>query len=215
MNLHVVQKLLSSEQVRQVRARLEQGPWVDGRATAGAEAARSKRNLQLALGSPVHAELSELVKQAVNTSEPFKQLTLPRRLSLILFSRYDVGMEYGPHTDDAFRSLELVRTDIAVTLFLSEPEGYEGGALGVGDRALRPAAGDAVIYPASTIHRVSEVKRGVRFAAVFWVQSLVRDERQRDVLLTLRSAIGHVTDPTASLALSRAQQDLLRMWIEP
>jgi PKHD-type hydroxylase len=108
-----------------------------------------------------------------------------------------------------------VRTDIVVTLFLSEPESYEGGALCMGDRALRPAAGDAVIYPASTIHRVSQVTRGVRFAAVFWVQSLVRDERQRDILQTLHGAIGHVTDPTAALALSRAQQGLLRMWIEP
>jgi PKHD-type hydroxylase len=215
MNLNVIQNLLSSEQVTQVRARLEPGPWVDGRATAGAEAARSKRNLQLALGSPMQAELSELVKKAISASQPFKQLTLPRRLSLILFSRYDVGMEYGAHTDDAFRSLELVRTDIAVTLFLSEPESYEGGALIVGERALRPAAGDAVVYPANTIHRVSEVTRGVRLAAVFWVQSVVRDERQRDILLSLQSASGHISDPAVSLALSRAQQDLLRMWIEP
>jgi PKHD-type hydroxylase len=215
VNLNVVQKLLSTEHVRQVRARLEQGPWVDGRATAGVEAARSKRNLQLAVGSPAHAQLSELVKKAVSVSEPFKQFTLPRRLSVILFSRYDVGMEYGPHTDDAFRSLELVRTDIAVTLFLSEPESYEGGALCVGDRALRAAAGDAVVYPASTIHRVSEVTRGVRLAAVFWVQSLVRDERQRLVLSALQHASEHVAEPGAALALSRAQQELLRMWLEP
>ena len=188
---------------------------MDGRTTAGAEAARTKRNLQLTLGSPAHAELSELVKTAISASEAFKQLTLPRRLSVILFSRYDLGMEYGPHTDDAFRALELVRTDIAVTLFLSEPESYEGGALCVGDRALRPAAGDAVIYPASSIHRVSEVTRGTRLAAVFWVQSLVRDERQRDVLLTLHDAIGRSGDASSSLALSRAQQELLRMWIEP
>jgi PKHD-type hydroxylase len=215
VNVNVVQRLLSPEQVTHLRTRLEQAPWSDGRATAGALAARSKRNLQLALGSPTHAELSELVKKCVNASEPFKQLTLPRRLSVILFSRYDVGMEYGPHTDDAFRALELVRTDIAVTLFLSEPETYEGGALIVGDRALRPAAGDAVIYPANTIHRVSEVTRGVRLAAVFWVQSLVRDERQRGILLSLQRAAGQVESPTVSLALAHAQQDLLRMWIEP
>jgi PKHD-type hydroxylase len=188
---------------------------VDGRATAGAEAARAKRNLQLAVGSPAHAQLSEVVQKAISASEPFKQLTLPRRLSVILFSRYDVGMEYGPHTDDAFRPLERVRTDLAVTLFLSEPESYEGGALCVGDRALRAAAGDAVVYPASTIHRVSEVTRGVRLAAVFWVQSLVRDERQRAVLSALQNASGHLADPSAALALSRAQQELLRMWIEP
>jgi PKHD-type hydroxylase len=215
VNLNVVPKLLSAELVARLRAQLEQGPWADGRATAGAEAARSKHNLQLELGSPAHAELSDLVKKAVSASEPFKQLTLPRRMSAVLFSRYDVGMEYGPHTDDAFRALELVRTDIAVTIFLSEPESYEGGALIVGDSAVRPAAGDAVIYPASTIHRVSEVKRGVRLAAVFWVQSLVRDEAQRDVLITLQNVISRVGNPVLSLALSRVQQNLLRMWLEP
>jgi PKHD-type hydroxylase len=215
MNVNVVPQLLLAEQVTQLRARMEQGPWVDGRATAGVDAARSKRNLQLGLGSPEHTELSHVVQKAVRQSEPFKQLTLPRRLSAILFSRYDVGMEYGPHTDDAFRSLELVRTDIAVSIFLSAPESYDGGALIVGDRALRPEAGDAVIYPADTIHRVSTVTRGVRLAAVFWVQSLVRDERQRDVLLTMQRALGHIADPTVSLALSRAQQHLLRTWLEP
>lgn len=215
MNLNIVKGLLSAEQVARLRAQLEQGPWTDGRATAGAEAARSKRNLQLELGSPAHAELSDLVKRAVSASEAFKQLTLPRRLSSILFSRYEVGMEYGPHTDDAFRALELVRTDIAVTLFLSGPESYEGGALVVGDSAVRPAAGDAVIYPASTIHRVSEVTRGVRVAAVFWVQSLIRDEAQRDVLVTLLNVIARLGNPALSLALSRVQQNLLRMWLEP
>lgn len=215
MNLNVVSKLLSAEQVARVRAGLERGPWADGRATAGAEAARAKRNLQLELGSPVHAELSDLVKKAVSGSEPFKQLTLPRRMSSILFSRYDVGMEYGPHTDDAFRALELVRTDIAVTIFLSDPDSYDGGELVVGDSAVRPGAGDAVIYAASTIHRVSEVKRGARLAAVFWVQSLVRDEAQRDVLVTLQNVIARVGNPVLSLALSRVQQNLLRMWLEP
>jgi PKHD-type hydroxylase len=215
VNLNIVQKLLSAEQVARLGAQLQQGPWADGRATAGAEAARSKRNLQLELGSPAHLELSELVKKAVSASEPFKQLTLPRRMSSILFSRYELGMEYGPHTDDAFRALELVRTDIAVTIFLSDPESYEGGALVVGDSAVRPAAGDAVIYPASTIHRVSEVTRGVRLAAVFWVQSLVRDEAQRDVLITLQNVIARVGSPALSLTLSRVQQNLLRMWLEP
>ncbi len=215
MNVNLIQGLLSPEQVADVRAKLDHGPWTDGRATAGAEAARSKRNLQLELGSATHSELSELLKKAIGNSEPFKQLTLPRRLSLILFSRYDVGMEYGPHTDDAFRSLELVRTDIAVTVFLSDPETYDGGALVVGDNALRPAAGDAIVYPASTIHRVAEVTRGVRLAAVFWVQSLIRDETQRDVLRSLQHVIARVGNPALSLALSRVQQNLLRMWLEP
>lgn len=215
MNVHGIAGLLTPEQVSGIRARLEPGPWVDGRVTAGAEAARSKRNLQLALGSPAHAQVSEVLKEALSASEAFKQLTLPLRLSVMLLSRYDAGMQYGPHTDDAFRPLERVRTDIAVTIFLSDPTSYEGGALIVGDSALRPGAGDAVVYPASTIHRVSPVTRGTRLAAVFWVQSLVRDERRREVLLTLQSAIGQVGAPALALELARVKQDLLRMWLEP
>jgi len=188
---------------------------MDGRATAGLEAARIKRNLQVEPGSAAHTELSELVKKALNANEAFKQLSLPRRVSSFLFSRYDTGMEYGPHTDDAYRSHELLRTDVAVTLFLSDPASYEGGALVVGNEALRPPAGDAVVYAASTIHRVSEVTRGSRLAVVFWVQSLVRDEGQRDILFTLQNVINRVNNPVLSLTLARVHQNLQRMWIEP
>jgi PKHD-type hydroxylase len=216
VKLNIVHQVLSQEQLTQVRARLEAASWIDGRATAGLEAARIKRNLQLELGSPLHKELSELVKKALNASDTFKQLSLPRRVSTLLFSRYDVGMEYGAHTDDAYRSHEALRTDIAVTLFLSDPESYDGGALVVGNDALRPAAGDAVIYPANTVHRVSAVTRGVRLAVVFWVQSLVRDEGQRDILSNLHGIISRVSsNPAISLALWLVHQNLQRMWIEP
>jgi|SRR6478609_4072093 len=215
MNLNVVRGVLSAEQVTHVRARLAQATWVDGRATAGIEAARIKRNLQVEPGCPVHVELSELIKRALNGSDTFKQLSLPRRVSSFSFSRYDTGMEYGPHTDDAYRSHELLRTDVAVTLFLSEPDSYDGGALIVGNDALRPSAGDAVVYPATTVHRVAEVTRGSRLAVVFWVQSLVRDEGQRDILFTLQSVMSRVGNPAISLALARVHQNLQRMWIEP
>ncbi len=210
----MVQGILRPEQVEEIRARLARATWVDGRATAGPEAVRIKHNLQLELGSPLHAELSEQVKAALNASETFKQLTLPRRVSQFLFSRYEVGMQYGAHTDDALRSQELLRTDIAVTLFLSDPQSYDGGALVVGSDALRLGPGDAVVYPASTIHRVSEVTRGARLAVVFWVQSLVRDEGQRDVLFTLHHVLSRIQSPVLSLALSRVHQNLQRMWLE-
>jgi PKHD-type hydroxylase len=215
MNFNLVKQLLSPDQIALLRARLEHGPWVDGRATAGVEAARVKNNLQLDVASPAHKELSEVVKGALHASEAFKSLALPRRMSTVLFSRYEVGMEYGPHTDDAYRPLELVRSDIAVTVFLSEPDSYEGGALVVGDSAIRLPAGDAVIYPASSIHRVSPVTRGSRLAAVFWVQSLVREESQREILVTLQSVLARVGNPALSLALARVQQNLFRMWAEP
>ncbi len=215
MSLQVVHQLLSAEQRASLNARLEHGPWDDGRKTAGAVAARSKHNRQLELGSPLHVELSELVKRAVLASETFKQLTLPRRMSTLLFSRYDEGMEYGPHTDDAYRSAELLRTDIAVTLFLSEPQSYDGGELVVGENAFKPAAGDAVVYPANTIHRVARVTRGRRLAAVFWIQSLVRDDGQRDILFKLENVTARVENPLLSLALSQIKQNLLRLWLEP
>jgi PKHD-type hydroxylase len=215
VNFNVIKQLLSAEQVALLRAQLEAGPWVDGRSTAGAEASRVKNNLQIELGSAVHKQLSDAVKGALHASEPFKSLTLPRRISSILFSRYETGMEYGAHTDDAYRALEAVRSDIAVTIFLSEPDGYEGGALVVDEAAIRLAAGDAVIYPASSIHRVSSVTRGVRLAAVFWVQSLVRDEGKREILLTLQGVIARLGNTALSLPLSRVLQNLQRMWFEP
>lgn len=215
MNLHVIQQLLTLEQQALLRSRLEQAAWSDGRKTAGTQAARSKHNLQLEPVGSAHGELAELVKQAVLASDTFKQLTLPRRMSALTFSRYDEGMEYGPHTDDAYRAAELLRTDIAVTLFLSEPHHYDGGELVVGDSTVKLAAGDAVVYPASTIHRVARVTRGTRLAAVFWIQSLVRDEGQRDVLWTLHEIITRLGNPVLALALARIQQNLLRMWLQP
>ena len=213
-NANVVRGLLGPDQVELLRAKLSQARWVDGKTTAGPDAARLKHNLQLELGSPPHTELSDLVKRALNGSEPFKQLTLPRRVSQFLFSRYLVGMQYGPHTDDALRAHELLRTDIAVTIFLSDPASYDGGALVVDDQALRLAAGDAVVYPASTIHRVSEVTRGERLAIVFWVQSLVRDEARREILHSLHHVIGKLDNAALSLVLSRVHQNLQRMWLE-
>ena len=215
MNMQIVHQLLTPEQQASLRARLEQGPWIDGRTTAGVQAARHKHNRQLEPGCPLHGELADLIKQALLASDTFKQLTLPRRLSALTFSRYDEGMEYGPHTDDAYRAGELLRTDIAVTLFLSDPDSYDGGELTVGNSAVKPAAGDAVVYPASTIHRVAKVTRGTRLAAVFWVQSLVRDPGQRDILFTLHDLVTRLGNPVLALTLARIQQNLLRMWLEP
>ncbi len=214
MNLSVIQKVLSPEQLASIHAKLENASWVDGRETAGAEAARIKRNLQLPRGSELSVELGDFVKRAVLSNERFRALALPRRMSAPLISRYDVGMEYGPHTDDAFHGQEVLRTDLAVTVFLSDPESYEGGGLVVGDAVVRCAAGDMVLYPANTIHRVAQVTRGKRVAAVFWVQSLIRSHEQRDVVVTLTGIQASLGTSPQALALSRVQQNLIRMWGE-
>ena len=132
-----------------------------------------------------------------------------------MFSRYENGMEYGAHTDDAVRSRDGIRTDLAATLFLSEPESYDGGELVVNSSAVKPAAGDLVLYPATTVHRVAPVTRGVRLAAVFWVQSLVRSQEQRELLMALHGAIARLGDHPASVSVEAVQQNLLRMWAEP
>lgn len=214
MNLNLIRKLLSPEVLAHVNERLAKAKWLDGLLTAGPTAARVKRNLQLEPG-PEAQELSELVKKALLTNDRFPPLALPRRITPPLFSRYENGMEYGAHTDDAVRRSDGIRTDLAGTLFLSEPESYDGGELVVNNSAVKPAAGDLVLYPATTVHRVAPVTRGVRLAAVFWVQSLVRNQEQRDVLLALHGAIARLGDHPVGVNVEAVQQNLLRMWAEP
>jgi PKHD-type hydroxylase len=215
MSFQLVRQVLAGAHLAEAQALLERSNWHDGRETAGADAARVKHNLQLAAGSSEHAALSEQVKLALGRSTAFKQLALPRRVSSPLFSRYDAGMGYGWHTDDAYQAREGVRTDLAVTLFLSDPGSYDGGVLQVGDVELKLPAGDLVLYPATRIHRVAPVTRGRRLAAVLWVQSLIRDERARDVLSSLREALALSENPAQTLLLARTQQNLLRLWLEP
>jgi PKHD-type hydroxylase len=214
VNLTIIRKLLSPELLAQINARLANAKWVDGLLTAGATAARVKRNLQLEAG-PEAQELAELVKKALMANDKFPPLALPRRLTPAMFSRYENGMEYGAHTDDAVRSRDGIRTDLAGTLFLSQPESYDGGELVVNSNAVKPSAGDLVLYPATTVHRVAPVTRGVRLAAVFWVQSLVRSQEQRELLLALHTAIARLGDHPACVNVEAVQQNLLRMWAEP
>ena len=215
MNLTIIRQLLSAELLASINQRLASARWVDGLQTAGAAATRVKRNLQLVVGSPEAVELGELVKKALLANDKFPALALPRRLSPPLFSRYENGMEYGPHTDDAMRSRDGLRTDLAATLFLSEPSSYAGGELVVNQHAVKPQAGDLVLYPATTVHRVAAVTSGVRLAAVFWVQSLVRSQEQREVIHSLENVLTQLGDHHAAVNIAAVQQNLLRMWAEP
>jgi PKHD-type hydroxylase len=215
VNLTLIRKLLSPELLAQINARLATAPWVDGLQTAGPSAQRVKQNLQVDVTSPDALELGELVKKTLLANDKFPQLALPRRITAPLFSRYENGMGYGAHTDDAVRARDGLRTDLAGTLFLSEPSSYDGGELVVNNSAVKPAAGDLVLYPATTVHRVAPVTRGARVAAVFWVQSLVRSSEQRELLHALHSALVGLADHPAALSVAAVQQNLLRMWAEP
>ena len=222
--------VLSAEQVRAVRGRLDAAgdAWVDGRVTAGHQGAQVKENLQIAEDSAVARELGGLVLSAIERQPLFISAALPSRVYPPMFNRYDGAnrMHFGSHVDGAVRLLPgtdvKVRTDLAATLFISTPDEYDGGELLVEDtygvQAVKLAAGAMVLYPATSLHQVRPVTRGVRLASFFWIQSMVRDDAQRALLFDLdmaivrlnRDASGHA----ALVSLTGCYHNLLRMWAE-
>lgn len=218
--------LLDAEQVRQCRQALEQAAWTDGRTTAGHQAVRTKHNLQLAPDDPVTAKLGELILAALARSPLFMAAALPLKVFPPRFNRYEGGGHYGNHVDAAVLSVpgssHRVRSDISATLFFSEPHEYDGGELTVEDsygmHKVKLPAGHLVIYPGTSLHRVTPVTRGTRYASFFWIQSLVRDDGRRTLLLELDRAIQGLTashPEHASLpALLGVYHNLLRQWSE-
>ncbi len=221
-----IPQLLTAEQVRQCRQALEQAPWQDGRATAGHHAARAKQNLQLPADHAVTMQLGELILGALPGNPLFMAAALPLKVFPPRFNRYEGGGQYGNHIDSAVLSVpgsaHRVRTDISATLFFSNPDEYDGGELTVEDsygaHSVKLAAGDLVIYPASSVHRVTPVTRGARYASFFWVQSLVRDDAQRAELLALDRGIQELTashpEHSALPRLLGVYHNLLRRWSE-
>lgn len=219
----LLEGVLGPEDVDRVTRGLEAAPWQDGRATAGRAAREVKRNQQAVGDDPEVQALGRFVTDALRRHPLFDLAVRPQRISRLLFSRYTGGEAYGAHTDDALMGEPPLRSDVAFTLFLADPAAYEGGALTVstalGEQAIRLAAGDAVIYPAGTVHWVAPVTAGARLAAVGWAQSLVRDPAQRDLLFDLANARAECAAAglprETMLLLDRTQSNLLRMWVEP
>lgn len=220
-------QVLTAAQVREARERLFAAPWIDGRATAGHQGARVKHNRQLAEGSPLALELGDMVLAALERHPLFISAALPARVYPPMFNRYDEGETFGNHVDNALRlmpgSAERIRTDVSATLFLAEPDDYDGGELLIEDthgaHAVKLPAGDLVLYPATSLHRVEPVTRGSRLACFFWVQSMVRDNGQRMLLLDLDTSIQRLAqtgaDDAARLQLTGCYHNLLRMWAQP
>lgn len=222
MMLHVP-GVLSPDQVRQMRAALDAAPWTDGRETVGDQGAQVKRNRQLPEQSPVGRELGKTVLAALARNALFFSAALPLRFVPPLFNRYEGGENYGVHVDGAVRAVpggEQLRTDLSCTLFLCEPEDYDGGELEVidtyGSHEVKLPAGDLVLYPASSLHRVHPVTRGARVCSFFWLQSMVRSDQQRGMLFeldqniqTLRARLGECEE---TVALSGHYHNLLRLW---
>lgn len=224
MLFHIPQ-VLTRDEVAEFQRRLADAEWTDGRETVGAQGAEVKRNLQLPDSSPLKAELGNAVLRALKRSPVFFAAALPRRILPPRFNRYAGGGEYGFHVDGSVMMLdsgEQLRSDVSCTLFLNDPDEYDGGRLIVGDtygeHVIAKPAGDAVIYPSSSLHRVEPVTRGARIASFFWIQSLVRDDTQRRTLLELDTAIQKLTqdgaDRDAVLQLTGVYHNLLRSWAE-
>ena len=223
--LLTLERVLTPDQVAQCRARLAEAEWVDGRVTAGAQSAQAKHNLQVPEDSAAARELGEMILGALGRHPGFVAAALPLRVFPPLFNRYDAGMEFQTHVDNAIRFAGPVRyrTDVSATLFLSDPDDYDGGELIVedayGEHAVKLAAGDLVLYPATSLHRVAPITRGSRWASFFWVQSMVRSDERRTLLWDLDNAIQGLSarigqaDPQV-VSLTGSYHNLLRMWSE-
>ena len=214
--------IVTPAEARQIRDRVLSLKFVDGSATAGVYARTVKRNQQLE-NSPETQKLQEFVMQALMRSVEFERFAFPRNMKPIMFSRYEPGMEYGTHVDNAVMSgRPPVRSDVSLTLFLSEPDTYDGGELTIqtltGEEQIKLPAGSIVTYPSSTLHRVAPVTRGVRVAAVTWVQSMIRDPACREILSdleTTRRTIFETQGKTREFDLiSKSFANLMRMWAE-
>jgi PKHD-type hydroxylase len=227
--LVAIPAVLSLDQLAEVRRLVETGDWEDGRKTAGQQSELAKRNLQLPSACPNATAAGELVLSALSANGLFMSAALPHRVFPPLFNRYDAsaGHGFGNHVDNAIRYLPdrsgRIRTDLSATLFLSDPDDYEGGELIVedtyGEHAVKLPAGDMVLYPSTSLHRVEPVTRGSRIASFFWIQSMVRDDAQRTLLLDMDAAIrtlaGSVGDKDPSIvALTGTYHNLLRRWAD-
>nr|WP_315049850.1 Fe2+-dependent dioxygenase [uncultured Brevundimonas sp.] len=226
MLLHIPEVFTKAE-VQALRERLDAGPWADGNMTSGHQSATAKRNLQLPEDSAEAKEVSALIVQALNANPMFVAAALPHTIFPPLFNRYEGGGEFGLHVDNAIRQQRggpiRIRSDLSATLFLSEPEDYDGGELIVeemyGRQSIRLPAGDLVLYPSKSLHRVTPVTRGARVSSFMWLQSLVRDDGDREMLFRLDVATQRVAadkgpKDQAVIELTGVYHNLLRRWSE-
>lgn len=225
MLLHVP-NVLTAEQVAECRRQLDAADWVDGRVTAGHQSAKAKDNAQLPEDSPAARQLGQMILAALERNPLFVAGALPLKIFPPLFNRYASGQSFGNHVDNAIRQVRntphRVRTDISATLFLAQPSEYDGGELMVedtyGPHSVKLPAGDLVLYPSTSLHRVQPVTRGARIASFFWIQSMVRDDGERTLLFDLDLAIqrlgGDAPNHPSVVQLTGIYHNLLRRWAD-
>ena len=222
----LIPRVLDQAQLAECRQALEAADWIDGRDTAGYLSAAVKNNAQLAENHAVARKLGGMILDVLDANPLFISAALPLKVVPPLFNRYAGGQAYGGHIDGAVRPVagtpHRVRTDLSATLFLSAPEDYDGGELviedGLGNRRVKLAAGDMVLYPGTSVHHVEPVTRGVRLAAFFWIQSMVREDAKREILFeidTALQALGRDAPGHRSLvSLAGCYHNLLRLWTD-
>jgi PKHD-type hydroxylase len=222
-----VPDVLSKAEVGEFRAVMDVSAWEDGRSTAGAQSAMVKKNEQLPPNSDLSRKLGERVVQALTANPLFVSAAIPRYIFPPLFNRYGVGQHFGVHVDNAVRGDHLtgtrIRTDLSVTLFLSDPDEYDGGELVVedhyGSHEVKLPAGHLVLYPATSLHTVTPITRGSRVASFFWLQSMIRDAQARSMIFDLDTAIQGLVgrldrnDPEI-VKLTGIYHNLIRYWAE-
>ena len=222
-----VPDLLTPDEVARCRHVMDQAAWQDGRETAGAQSAQVKLNSQLPVGSEAASELGDLVLDALSRNPLFLSAALPLRILPPMFNSYSGGQTFGVHVDNAIRAVPgspvRIRTDLSATLFLAEPDEYEGGELMIetlyGSNAVKLPAGHLVLYPATSLHCVTPVTAGLRRASFFWIQSMIRDEGARTMLFDLDRTIQELQaergfDDPQSVRLTGVYHNLIRHWAE-
>jgi PKHD-type hydroxylase len=221
-----IPNVLSKPAVAELRQLIDSGTWIDGNVTSGAQAAKAKQNAQLDDTSPECRDAGNRILDALQSNPTFISAALPQKVYPPLFNRYEGGQNFGNHVDNAIRPVRgsdfRIRTDLSCTLFLAEPDTYDGGELIIDDtygaHTVKLPAGDMIVYPSSSLHRVTPVTRGARVASFFWLQSMVRDDGQRTLLFELDSSIQslNATDPEheSVVRLTGIYHNLIRRWAD-
>lgn len=228
--LITIPEVLTREQVAEARGLLEAAEWVDGRVTAGHQSAQTKDNEQIPEGHPAAREVGAMILEALGANALFLTAALPLRIFPPLFNRYTGGQRFGTHVDNAIRQFPgggpRIRTDLSATLFFEDPDHYDGGELCVEDtygvHRVKLPSGSMVLYPSTSLHHVTPVTRGARLCAFFWLQSMIRDDGRRSLMLDLDLAIqrlgnemgGHEAARETAVQLTGVYHNLLRQWTE-
>ena len=217
-----IQSLINDAQVKKIHEILEGTDFVDGKATAGKAAEKVKNNLESSLPAEKQQLLNRILMASLGNNPTFRSFTLPNRMADFIFSRYEPGMTYGDHVDDPIMGGGKFRTDVSMTVFLNDPDAYQGGELTVrtpfGDKKVKLNAGDAVVYPSASVHQVAPVTSGVRQVALTWIQSFVRDAAKRELLFELDQAREKLLEANSesdeAKYVDRSYANLLRMWAD-